>query len=149
MSGSGKARGQSGAVLPLVLAATLIGGLIVAALVSFAYTNIASTRAYRARTDGVDRAGDATSLAIAAMRSDLSRGVEGNTYTLTYDGFTVSCAGLPGSGLASSGSVADRRVLCSASVGANALVRTRVRFVDEGGNDPGAEVEIIDREISG
>jgi len=44
-------------------------------------------------------------------------------------------------------SVADRRIVCTALRGSTTIIRTRVRFVDEGGNDPGAEVEIIDREI--
>lgn len=34
-------------------------------------------------------------------------------------------------------------------VGGGTKVRTRIRFVDEGGNDPGAEIEVVDRDILG
>lgn len=54
-----RSRGQSGAILPLVLAATLVGGLVVAALVSLVFTNVRSTHAYQGRTDTVGRANDA------------------------------------------------------------------------------------------
>ncbi len=148
-----RSRGQSGAILPLVLAATLVGGLVVAALVSLVFTNLRSTHAYQGRTDTVGRANDAINVAVAVIRIDPARGLAGSTYTVTYDGFDVSCVGEAGSGAVGVNTVADRRITCTASVaGVTPIqhkVRTRIRFVDEGGNDPGAEIEVVDRDILG
>lgn len=151
--GHARARGQQGLVLPLVLAATLVGGLVVAALVALVFSNVTSTHAYRGRTDNVGRANDAISLAVAVIRTDPTMGLAGGTFSATYDGFDVTCVGATGSGEVGTDSTADRRVTCTASVeGVTPIqpkVRATVRFVDNGGNGPGAEIEIVDRDILG
>ncbi|MCB1258477.1 MAG: type II secretion system protein [Microthrixaceae bacterium] len=51
----------------------------------------------------------------------------------------------PGSGAVPGEAVADRQVSCTATRSSADRMRVRARFVDKGGNNPRAEVEIIDR----
>lgn len=147
--GRPSASDQRGAVLVLVLALVLLGSLVVAGLVMYVFTNISSTRAYRGRTDAVQEANDAVNLAIAEMRTDRTRGVDGSTHDVTYGGIDVSCVGETGSGAAGGIGIADRRVTCEAAKAGELKLRVRIRFVDQGGTDPGSEVEITDRDILG
>ena len=133
----------------MVLAMVLVGTLIVAALAGLVMVNLSATRAYRGRTDTVQQSNSAIDLAIARKRGNATQGVDGATSTVSYDGIDVTCVGASGSGAVGVNSVADRIVTCSAEESGSPRVRVRIRFVDQGGNNPGAEVEIIDREVFG
>ncbi|MEZ5311492.1 MAG: hypothetical protein R2735_13060 [Microthrixaceae bacterium] len=138
-------RGQSGSVLMLVMAFMLVSIFIVTAIVALVMVSLSSSRAYRSRTDSVRGANDAIDLVVAQMRTNPTRGVDGSVETADYEGVHVVCNGDPGSGAISPNSIADRRVTCEASKNSRDLIRIRLRFVDQGGNSPGADVEVVDR----
>lgn len=138
-------RGQGGSVLMLVMAFLLVATFIVTAIIALVMVSLSSSRAYRSRTDSIRGANDAVEIAVSQMRSDPDHGVDGTSEAVDYDGYHVVCDGDSGSGAVTASSVADRRVTCIASKGGRDLVRTRIRFVDQGGNSPGADVEIVDR----
>jgi len=147
-AGSLRVADQSGSALITVFVFMLVGIVTVAAVMSLVYGALTSTRAFRSRTDSVQSANSAIDLALTRIRSDPSRGVEGSTENVTYGGYSVSCVPEAGSGEVQSDRVADRYVNCSATRDGNERVRVRVRFVDKGGNTPGAEVKILDRVVN-
>lgn len=133
-------RGQAGAVLAVVLAFTLVGTMLLLAVLSFAFTGTRAAPSYQGRIDEVQLNADAMNFAIQAMRTDMTKGVAGTSSTYTYGPVSVTCVGELGSGVASGLGTTDRTVACATA--ANDL-KVMVRFFDRGGSKAGVLAEVL------
>lgn len=146
------AAGQQGSVLVIVLGLILFLSLMIAAVMAFAGVSLRATIAYRGRTEVIQSATGAISLAVSIIRPNTAIGVFGGTpLEVDYEQIHVTCTGLSGSGATTPSGPADRRVECIAtrSGSSNPVIRQEVRFVDGFGAHPGTEVEILNRTIAG
>lgn len=133
-------RGQAGSVLTLVLAFTLVGALLLLAILSFAFTATRAVPAYQERIDKVQANSDAMNFAIQAIRTDITEGREGDTSSYTYGPVSVTCVGDTGSGVVVGEGRADRTVSCATE--ANDL-KAQVRFFDRSGTRAGVLAEVL------
>lgn len=133
-------RDQTGVALVSVLAFTLVGTILLVAVLSFAFTGSRAVPAYRGRIDAVQANSDAMNLAIQAMRTDMSKGLDGTSSTYSYGTVSVTCVGEAGSGVVTGSGTADRTVSCSTTPEG---LTTRVRFFDRSGSMSGALVEVL------
>lgn len=144
--------GERGASLIIVLAIMIIGALTIAALITYSQSSLRAATAYRSRTDQVQGASDAVDLAIAEIRTDRARGAAAGTpsITVTYGAATATCDAEAGSGAPNPiGGFGDRTVKCVGTITGSPLVRTRVQILDRNGDEPGAEIQVLDRSVAG
>ena len=140
---------ERGATLLFVMAIMLLGSLVIAALLGYTQVSLRASKSYRSRTEQVQAASDAVDLAVAEIRHDRTKGVEGSTVTADYDPGTATCEGEPGSGEADPiGGHVDRTVSCVGKISGRTIVQTRIRFLDRGGDEPGAEIQVLDRTVA-
>lgn len=150
-TGPRRASGDRGASLIIVLVIMMLSGLTVAALMVYAQTNLRTAKVYKDRTTQVQSASDAVDLAVAEIRYTRARGTKGDETDVIYGTGTAHCEGDEGSGEAVAGGFADREVHCTGSDTVDGsekeLIHVHVRFIDLNGDQPGAQVQILERTI--
>lgn len=142
-------RSERGNSLLVVMAIMIVGGLTIAALLSYAQTNLRAARSFQSRTERVQASSDVVDLAISSMRFERTAGIEGSSpVTVTYESATATCTGETGSGVVTpQGGYADRKVRCTGSIAGQEHVKVRVEFLDDDGQAPGNQVQILDRYV--
>ena len=133
-------RGQAGLVLTLVLGFTLVGTLLSLAILSFAFTGARAVPAYQGRIDEVQTNSDAMNFAIQAIRTDMTKGLDGASSSYTYGPVTVTCVGDPGSGAVVGEGRTDRTVSCATAADD---LKAQVRFFDRSGSKAGVLAEVL------
>jgi len=133
-------RGQSGAALPAVLALLVLGITLTMAALAFASTGFRAGTAYQRRAATMSSERDALAFLVQSIRPDRTKGVEGDTQTVTVAGVTATCVGETGSGQASGEGRTDRVIACSTP-----SIRARYRIFDRSGDKPGISVETLSK----
>lgn len=131
-------RSERGGTLLLAIGILALTGIILSALIGFAQTYVHDGNAFQARTDRIQRHGDAVQYAFNAVRNNNAVGQAGGTSTWTYSGVSVSCTGDAGSGVASGSGRTDRTVTCQTSE-----IQAQMRFFDRGGSASGVVSELL------
>lgn len=144
-----RASDDRGASLIIVLIIMMLSGLTVAALMVFAQTNLRTAKVYKARTTQVQSASDAVDLALAEIRYVRTEGIDSSDdVVVTRGSGSAICTAVEGSGAADDlGGFEDREVRCTGSDGDKLLMKVHVRFIDLNGDQPGAQVQVLQRTI--
>lgn len=137
-------RNQSGFALPMVLAFVVVGTLITAAVLAYASTSFRIDTVYSDHNARISAERDALTYVLTTIRTDPTKGVQGNTTSATVAGVTATCAGDTGSGVAQGAGRTDRVVNCSTP-----SITTQVRFFDRSGDKPGVIEETLRWDVTG
>lgn len=131
-------RDQAGFSLPMVLVLMVVGVTIMLAALAFASTGLRAGSAYERHDRTIASERSALDVLVQSIRPDLSKGVEGDTQTVTVAGVTATCVGQAGSGQVSGAGRTDRTVVCNTP-----SIEATYRIFDRSGDQPGIIVETL------
>ena len=128
----------------MVLAFVLAGSIITVAVLLFAQTSFNVGSEHLRHNRSIARERDALEYLIATIRTDLAKGVQGDTRTATVAGVTATCVGQTGSGQTSGAGRTDREIVCTTP-----SITARYRIFDRSGAQPGIIVETLSYRTKG